>query len=148
MHIREKQPNQHLVTYLARWMFKFAAICLHLAMFCAIIGNSTSHRQRKSNFTRICVKCQSLSPVSLFATPWTVDPQVCPWNFPGNNARVSSNSLLQGIFPTQGSNPGLLPCRQILYCLNHQGSPLLECTYLKTEQSVVKRICNLGQHSL
>ena len=31
--------------------------------------------------------------------------------------------LLQGIFPTQGSNPGLLHCRQILYCLSHWGSP-------------------------
>ena len=37
---------------------------------------------------------------------------------------VSSHSLLQGIFPTQGSNPGLLHCRQILYHLRHQGSPL------------------------
>ena len=32
-------------------------------------------------------------------------------------------SLLQGIFPTQGSNPGLLNCRWIPYCLSHQGSP-------------------------
>ena len=32
-------------------------------------------------------------------------------------------SLLQGIFPTQGSNTGLLHCRQILYPLSHQGSP-------------------------
>ena len=32
-------------------------------------------------------------------------------------------SLLQGIFPTQGSNPGLLNCRWILYCPSHQGSP-------------------------
>ena len=37
---------------------------------------------------------------------------------------VSRHSLLQGIFPTQGSNPGLLHCRQILYQLRHQGSPL------------------------
>ena len=36
---------------------------------------------------------------------------------------VGSLSLLQGIFPTQGSNPGLLHCRQILYQLNHKGSP-------------------------
>ena len=36
---------------------------------------------------------------------------------------VHSHSLLQGIFPTQGSNPGLLHCRQILYRLSHQGSP-------------------------
>ena len=35
---------------------------------------------------------------------------------------MSSLSLLQGIFPTQGSNPGLLHFRQILYCLRHQGS--------------------------
>ena len=42
---------------------------------------------------------------------------------PGMNAEVGSHSLLQGIFPTQGSNPGLLHCRRILYCLNHPGSP-------------------------
>ena len=46
-----------------------------------------------------------------------------PWNSPGQNTRVSSLSLLQGIFPTQGSNPGLLFCRQILYQLSHKGSP-------------------------
>ena len=46
-----------------------------------------------------------------------------PWNFPGQNIGVGSLSLLQGIFPTQGSNPGLPHCRQILYQLSHQGSP-------------------------
>ena len=40
----------------------------------------------------------------------------------GKNAAVSRHSLLQGIFLTQGSNPGLLHCRQILYRLSHQGS--------------------------
>ena len=45
------------------------------------------------------------------------------WNSPGQNTGVGSLSLLQGIFPTQGSNPGLLHCRRILYQLNHQGSP-------------------------
>ena len=44
------------------------------------------------------------------------------WDSPGKNTGVSSCSLLQGIFPTQGSNPGLPHCRQILYCLSHQGS--------------------------
>ena len=47
-----------------------------------------------------------------------------PWNSPGQNTRVGSLSLLQGIFPTQGSHPGLLHCRQILYQLSHKGSPL------------------------
>ena len=37
---------------------------------------------------------------------------------------MGSLSLLQGIFPSQGSNPGLLHCRQILYQLSHRGSPL------------------------
>ena len=45
------------------------------------------------------------------------------WNSPGQNTRVGSLSLLQGIFPTQGLNPGLLHCRQILYQLSHKGSP-------------------------
>ena len=44
-------------------------------------------------------------------------------NSPGQNTGVGSLSLLQGIFPTQGSNPGLPHCRQILYQLSHQGSP-------------------------
>ena len=38
---------------------------------------------------------------------------------------VGSRSLLQGIFPTQGSNPGLLHCRWLLYQLNHKGSQLI-----------------------
>ena len=42
-----------------------------------------------------------------------------PWDSPGI---VGSRSLLQGIFPTQGSNPGLLHCRWILYQLSYQGS--------------------------
>ena len=46
-----------------------------------------------------------------------------PWNSPGQNTGVGSCSLLQGIFPTQGLNPGLLHCRQILYQLSHKGSP-------------------------
>ena len=42
---------------------------------------------------------------------------------PGKNTGVGCHALIQGIFPTQGSNPGLLHCRQILYHLSHQGSP-------------------------
>ena len=53
-------------------------------------------------------------------------------NSPGQNTRVGSLSLLQGIFPMQGSNPGLLHCRQILYQLSHQGSPLFSNAYFKS----------------
>ena len=46
-----------------------------------------------------------------------------PWNSPGQNTGVGNLSLLQGIFPTQGSNPGLPHCRWILYQLSHKRSP-------------------------
>ena len=62
------------------------------------------------------VKQKSLSCIWFFAIPWTR-------NSPGQNPGVGSHSLLQGIFPTQGSNPGLPHCRQILYQLSHKRSP-------------------------
>ena len=46
-----------------------------------------------------------------------------PWNSPGQNTGVGSLSLLQGIFLTQGLNPGIPPCRRILYQLSHKRSP-------------------------
>ena len=66
------------------------------------------------NLLTLQVKWKSLSCVRLFVTLW---------NSPGQNAGAGSFPLLQGIFPTQGSNPGLPHCRWILYQLSHQGSP-------------------------
>ena len=59
------------------------------------------------------------------ATPWTVARQasLCPWGFPGKNPGVDCHFHLQGIFPTQESNPGLPHCRQILYRLSY-GKPI------------------------
>ena len=48
---------------------------------------------------------QCLSCVQLFVTLWTV--ALCPWDFPGRNTGVGCHFPVQGIFPTQGSNPGL-----------------------------------------
>ena len=53
----------------------------------------------------------------------------CPLNSPGKNTGVGCHSLLQGIFPTQGSNPSLLHCRQILYHLSYPGSKYFICLY-------------------
>ena len=50
---------------------------------------------------------------------------LCPWDFPGKNTGVGCHFLLQGIFPTQGSNLYLLcllHCRRILYPLSHRRS--------------------------
>ena len=46
-----------------------------------------------------------------------------PWNSPSQNSGAGSLSLLWGIFPTQGTNPGIPHCSQILYQLSHKGSP-------------------------
>ena len=75
-------------------------------------------------YCTVCVFVQLPSCVQLFVTPWTVQPIrcLCSWNSPGKNTGVGCHALLQGIFPTQGSNPGHLHCRQILYHLSHEGS--------------------------
>ena len=59
------------------------------------------------------VMSDSLQPHGLYS----------PWNSPGQNTGVGSLSLLQEIFPTQGSNPGLPHCKRILSQLSHKGSP-------------------------
>ena len=58
---------------------------------------------------------KSLSCVRLFVIPWAVAYQAHPWDSPGKNNGVGCHFLLQGIFPTQGSNPGLPHFRQTLY---------------------------------
>ena len=52
-----------------------------------------------------------------------------PWDFPGKSTGVGCHFLLQRIFPTQGSNPGLPHCRQMLYHLSHQGSVSFPVTH-------------------
>ena len=63
--------------------------------------------------------CSSFSRAQLFKIPWLL----CPWDSPGKNTGVGGRSLLQGLFPAQGSQLGLSRCRQILYHLSHEGSP-------------------------
>ena len=65
--------------------------------------------------------CLSLSYVQLFATPWAVARSV-HGILQARILELSSNSLLQGFFPTQESNLSLLRCRWILYHLSYQGS--------------------------
>ena len=60
-------------------------------------------------------KVKSFSHVRIFATPWTVACQVpLSMGFSRQENWSGCHFLLQGIFPTQGSNPGLLHCRQML----------------------------------
>ena len=63
------------------------------------------------------MKVAQLCPT--LCNPWTYSP----WGSPGQNTRVGSLSLLQGIFPTQELKSGLMHCSQIIYQLSHKGSP-------------------------
>ena len=66
--------------------------------------------------------CRSLKSESRSVVSDSLRPHglYSPWNSPSQNTGVSSLSLLQGIFPTQGLNPGLPHCKRILYQLSHK----------------------------
>ena len=92
------------------------------------IACSLSQGVQGVNESESCsVVSDSLQPHGLYS----------PWNSPCENTVVGSRSLLQGIFTTQGLNPGLPHCSQILFQLSHQGSPrILECVvYLFSSRS-------------
>ena len=76
----------------------------------ATLNRKTTQGEVKGSHSAVS---DSLQPRGLYS----------PRNSPGQNTGVGSLSLLQGIFPTQESNQGLLHCRQILYQLSYQGSP-------------------------
>ena len=102
-------------------------------------GQRTGKGQSSPQFPRRVVPKNVLTIRQLHSSPMLVttskvaqscltlcDPMDCilhPWNFPGKNIGVGCHFLLQGIFQTQGSNPGLPHCRQTFYCLSYQGSP-------------------------
>ena len=67
------------------------------------------------------MKVKSLSRVQLFAVAHHAPPSS---GFSSKSAGVGCHFLLQRIFLTQGSNPGLLHCRQMPYCLGYQGTIL------------------------
>ena len=90
------------------------------------------------NFNNLAWKWKwSHSVISDSLRPHGLQPTrlLCPWDFPGNSTGVGCHFLLQGIFLTQGSNPGLLHCRQMLYRLSHQGSPQNLVCVLNIEKS-------------
>ena len=72
-------------------------------------------------------KCWSLSRVQPFVTPWADGSPPAPWSMEFSRQEYWSHALLQGTFQTQGSNLGLLHCRQILYRLSHRESTLTYC---------------------
>ena len=97
----ELDMEQQTVSKLGKEYVK--AVYCHSVYLAYIQSKSESHS----------VMSNSLLPHGLYS----------PWNFPGQNTEMGSFFLLQVIFPTQGSNPGLPHCRWILCQLSHKGSP-------------------------
>ena len=91
-----------------------------------------------------CCEGAQLGP-TLWPHGWWPARLLCPWDFPGKNTGVGCHFLLQGIFPAQGFNPGLLHCRQTLYFLSHQkvateGLPTLDSWTCLTEKGSPRSI--------
>ena len=108
-----------------------------LAKCCSTWNMSNSNKTERWKIQFPIRLCEPLDPVILKAYPSESESEshsvlsnsrtpmdyTCPWNSPAQNTGVGCLSFLQGIFPTQGSNPGLLHCGQILYQLSHKRSP-------------------------
>ena len=85
--------------------------------------NMIHHINKLKNKNHIIISINISEICSVVSNSLWLHGLYSPWNSPGQNTGVGSLSLLWGIFLTQGSNPGLPHCRQILYQLSHQGSP-------------------------
>ena len=134
----KSQPHLHT--------FSFSLSCPWFSVSC--ITRTTAIATTTGTFTRInmisspCnspwkLKKKKLKRVTWNMFPWSLkvkftqscptlrDPQglYSPWNFPGQKTGVGSLFLLQGLVPTQGSNPDLPHCRQIFHQLSHKGRP-------------------------
>ena len=95
-------PDHQIVSIKGYFMLNFARVKI------------SRHGESESTWSEShSVVSDSLPPYGLYS----------PWNSSGQNTGVDSLSPFQGIFPTQGSNPGLSHCRLILYQLSHKGSP-------------------------
>ena len=111
-------------TKLSIFPSRFSQVKSSLGYDC-LLGNH--HLLQKQNlhrlfvfFTKVKSESESCSVVSDSLRSHGL---YSPWNSAGQNTGVGSLSLLQGIFPTQELNQGLLHCRQILHQLSYQGSP-------------------------
>ena len=85
-----------------------------------------------SDYFLLCaVLCLVAQSCPTLCNPMEPARLLCPWGSPGKNTRVGCHALFQGIFPIQGSNPGLPYCRWIVHHLSHQESPFSLISYYK-----------------
>ena len=110
---------------------------LHLDIVTHFILSRPQTKLLKSSVqSLLCISTSKATPrvmKVLVAVSWdAIDGLLCPWNSLGKNTGVGRHSPLQGIFLIQGSNSGLLHCRQTLHRLSHQRSPMHRVTWSQT----------------
>ena len=93
-------------------LLPFQMYCFNIKQQLAVSDGNTCESEVNM---LVAQSCPTLQPCGLQPTRL-----LCPWNSPGKNIGVDCHFLLQGIFPTQGSNLGLPHWGQILYCLSHR----------------------------
>ena len=136
------------MSFIKKWIFCVGGGSISFNIYLNKIGHPTAPKlmssvwhwlvtEKETESGRCSVVSDSLRPHGLYS----------PWNSPGQNAGVSSLSLLQG------SNPGLPHCRQLLYQLSHKGSPYTNricicvcvcvcvCVYQSEKESEVAQSC-------
>ena len=107
-----KEDQRMSLRSLQHWEVRVKQRILHKSL-----GNSDQWGRIKPR------KCEILEVKTYQSGKWKSLSGVWFFDSPGQNTGVDSVSILQWIFPTQGSNPGLPHCRWILYQLSHKGSP-------------------------
>ena len=115
--------------------YHYCVTSSNLLSFCFLVSCLEKRRQHhKSTYlvvlwgsNEFCCVVMGLvaQPCPTFCNPMGCQdpPSRILQNSPGKNTGMDCHALLQGIFPTQGTNPGFPHCRWILYHLSHEGSP-------------------------
>ena len=132
----------------------FASFCISkMDVPCLILPPHTliakKKKKKKSASVSRSVVLTLCDPMEPPCDPHVTTRLLCLWTSPGKNTGVGTHFLLQGIFPIQGSNPGLLHCRWILYHLSHQGSPrILEWVAYPSPGDLTKPGIETGSNAL
>ena len=121
------QRNQSIPTWAllcCQWDFpgKNTGVGCHFLLqrsreYCLLKSMRNHIHTAADHYDSVCESSLTLRPRRL-----QLKRSLCPWDSPGKSPAVGCHFLLWGIFLTQGSNPGLLHCGQILYSLSHRFS--------------------------
>ena len=117
-----KVPSSHFPQSLLPWILSFLSFLAFLKEIVFFKCNSQTIQSPIQVYNSVCLVAQSCLTLC-DAMNCSLPGSSVHAHSPGKNSRVGCHAFLQGIFPNQGTHPGLPHCRQILYLLSHQGSP-------------------------